>query len=99
VTWQVLVKDPPNWFKSLLPPRLPKLTVLTLQENEQWKNETKPSAPGSTAQNSTVPLYPVLQGGTEEHLLSLPPPYQSPPLRVEAPEPQGPGEAEVGPTP
>jgi hypothetical protein len=93
------VKDSPNWLKSLLPPWSPKLTVLTLQENERWKNETKPSAPGSAAQNSTAPLYPILQSGTEEHLLSLPPPYQSPPLRVETPEPQGPGEAEAGPTP
>jgi hypothetical protein len=49
------VEDPPNWLKSLLPPRSLKLTILTLQENERWKNETKPSAPGSTAQNSIAP--------------------------------------------
>jgi hypothetical protein len=80
VTWQILVEDPPDWLKLLLLPRSPKPAILTLQEDEQWKNETKPSAP----------LYPVLQGGTEEYLLSLLPP------RAGTPEPEGPGEAKAG---
>ena len=66
ITWQDLVEDPPSWLKpflTLLPPE-PK-PILALQETEKRKRLTQPSAP----------LYPVLQGGTEEELI-FPPPYK-----------------------
>uniref|UniRef100_A0ABI7ZV80 CCHC-type domain-containing protein n=1 Tax=Felis catus TaxID=9685 RepID=A0ABI7ZV80_FELCA len=86
ITWQDLVEDPPSWLKpflTLLPPE-PK-PILALQETEKRKRLTQPSAP----------LYPVLQGGTEEELI-FPPPY-NPSRMPEEHHPPPPGEADAVP--
>lgn len=85
ITWQDLVEDPPSWLKpflTLLPPE-PK-PILALQETKR-KRLTQPSAP----------LYPVLQGGTEEELI-FPPPY-NPSRMPEEHHPPPPGEADAVP--
>lgn len=68
MAWQVLVESPPKWVKSFLASQQSSETVLALHEREQNKELPKPSGP----------LYPVLQGVTEDLLLSpTPMPEQS----------------------
>lgn len=79
ITWLDLVQDPPKWLKPRLPLQQPSATILVLENREKRKIETNP----------TAPLYPVLQGGTEEGLLFSHPPGDRP-----GPQPEAPGLAE-----
>ncbi|XP_052048830.1 uncharacterized protein LOC127692485 [Apodemus sylvaticus] len=84
ITWLDLVQDPPKWLKPWLPRQQPSATILVLENREKRKTETNPMAP----------LYPVLQGGTEEGLLFPHPPYRPPPGGHPGPQPEAPGLAQ-----
>ncbi|XP_045353041.1 uncharacterized protein LOC123607615 [Leopardus geoffroyi] len=86
ITWQDLVEDPASWLKPFLAPLpLEPKPILALQGTKKKKSLTQPSAP----------LYPVLQGGTEEELI-FPPPY-NPSRMPEEHHPPRPGEADAVP--
>ncbi|XP_076771217.1 uncharacterized protein LOC143434846 [Arvicanthis niloticus] len=77
ITWLDLVQDPPEWLKPWVPK--PRAAILAPENSEKRKTETNPMAP----------LYPVLQGGTEEDLFSYPP-YRLPPGGHPGPQPKAP---------
>ncbi|XP_053073047.1 uncharacterized protein LOC128314490 [Acinonyx jubatus] len=86
ITWQDLVEDPPSWLKPFLAPLPPEpKPILALQGTKKKKSLTQPSAP----------LYPVLQGGTEEELIF--PPLYNPSRMPEEHHPPPPGEADAVP--
>ena len=77
---------PPSWLKPFLAPLPPEpKPILALQGTKKKKNLIQPSAP----------LYPVLQGGTEEELI-FPPPYNPSRMPEEHHAPP-PGEADAVP--
>uniref|UniRef100_A0ABI7YSQ1 CCHC-type domain-containing protein n=1 Tax=Felis catus TaxID=9685 RepID=A0ABI7YSQ1_FELCA len=84
ITWQDLVEDPPSWLKPFLAPLPPEPKPILALQGTKKKSLTQPSAP----------LYPVLQGGTEELIFS--PPY-NPPRMPEEYHPPPPGEADAVP--
>ena len=68
--WENIIVHPPPWVTSFLPQQEVSSTqVLVTRVGENLK---KPKETGLTA-----PLYPIMQGGTEEELL-FPPPSQLP---------------------
>ena len=75
ITWQDLVEDPPSWLKPFLAPRPPEpKRILAFQGTEKKENKKSLTQP-------SVPLYRVLQGGTEEELIF--PPLYNPPRMLE----------------
>ncbi|XP_028631305.1 uncharacterized protein LOC114627584 [Grammomys surdaster] len=80
ITWLDVVQNPPKWLKPWLPLPQPSATVLAQENSEKRKTET----------NSAAPLYPVLQGSTEEDLLFSHLPYRSPPGGRPGPQPEAP---------
>ncbi|XP_049502361.1 uncharacterized protein LOC125933386 [Panthera uncia] len=77
---------PLSWLKPFLAPLPPEpKPILALQGTKKKKSLIQPSAP----------LYPVLQGGTEEELI-FPPPY-NPSRMPEEHHPPPPGEADAVP--
>ncbi|XP_029394094.1 uncharacterized protein LOC115064014 [Mus pahari] len=87
ITWLDLVQDPPKWLKPWLPPPQPSAILLAPENREEPKTESNPR----------VPLYPVLQGNTEEDFLVSYPPYRPPSGGSPGPQPEAPGEAHGSP--
>ena len=89
--WEDLILHPPPWVKPFLPQQgfsTAQVLVTLIGKNLKDPKEPEP----------TVPLYPILQGGTEEELL-FPPPYQPlEPLRAPAILPPRADASEGGPT-
>ncbi|XP_053075448.1 protein chibby homolog 3 isoform X5 [Acinonyx jubatus] len=89
ITWQDLVEDPPSWLKPFLAPcPLEPKRILALQGTEKKENK-------KSLTQLSAPLYPVLQGGTEEELI-FPPPY-NPPRMLEEHHPPPLGETDAVP--
>lgn len=86
ITWLDLVQDPPKWLKPWLP-KQPSIAILSLENPEPQETETNPRNP----------LYPVLQGDTEEELLLSHPPYRPPLGGRPGPQPEAPGGAQGPP--
>ncbi|XP_021116543.1 uncharacterized protein LOC110349927 [Heterocephalus glaber] len=79
VIWEDLVQNPPSWIKPFLPPqKQPPAAVLAVHKRTTRRDCQRREIDSK----ATAPLYPVLQGGTEEDLL-FPPlycPHPAPPL-------------------
>ena len=69
IVWENTILRPPPWVKPFLPQQ--GFSTAQLLVTSVGKNLKNPKEP-----EPTVPLYPILQGGTEE--LLFPPPYQPP---------------------
>ncbi|XP_038940451.1 uncharacterized protein Foxo1l isoform X3 [Rattus norvegicus] len=87
-TWLDLVQDPPKWLKPWLP-KQPSIAILSLENPEPQETETNPRNP----------LYPVLQGGTEEDLNPEPRETETNPRNPLYPVLQGGTEEDLNPEP
>ena len=89
--WEDLILRPPPWVKPfLLQQGFSTVQVLVTRVGKNLKDPKEPEP--------TAPLYPILQGRTEEELL-FPPPYQPlEPLRAPAILPPRADASEGGPT-